>query len=336
MDWTQSYASTWRVFRVNRDTWADAGRITGIDSVSITRTADGELLESGSIEATGELARDYYRIVMTAEQGSETERVDVATLLFDYTGGETNYGTTKLTIEGRSVLYPASKALISTGEYAPAGVDGAAYAAELLQRAVNAPVETEGSFVLNENIVHEVGSSILAAAWSVLNAGGFIIQITGTGVIRICQKPTAPALVIDSTNTRYLTNGISYTADESEIPNRYIVTDGIQRAVIENSDPESSVSVATRGYYVDKIDESPEPVNGETLIEYATRKLKEESVLRETRSYNREYAPDVHLYSIVRASIDGLEGDLRVTSQNLTCKNGIAVSETAEAEVALW
>lgn len=336
MDWSQSYSSEWRVFRVNRATWADAEQVENIQSVNVTRTADGSLLESGSMDITGDFETDYYRIVMTAIQGDDVQRVDVATLLFDVNGGDVNYGTTDQNADGFSVLYPAAKQLITTGAYAPAGVDGAAYVAQILTDAVNAPVHVEGSFTLNENIVHEIGSSILECAWDVLNAGDFIIQIDGRGEIHIIPKPTEPALVIDNMNIRYLTHGIKYTRDISEIPNRYICILGNQKITAVNDDPNSIVSTVKRGFYVDEIDESPKPVNGETIYDYAERRLRQLSVLKDERSYTREYVPDVNLYSIIRASIDGLEGDLRVTDQSLTCSHGISVQESTNREVSLW
>lgn len=47
MIWEQSYSASWRVFRVNRDTWADAEQVTNVVSANVTRTADGSLLETG-------------------------------------------------------------------------------------------------------------------------------------------------------------------------------------------------------------------------------------------------------------------------------------------------
>ena len=58
--------------------------------------------------------------------------------------------------------------------------------------------------------------------------------------------------------------------------------------------------------------------------------------MSEKYSYTREYAPDVYAYSIVKASINGMMGDLRVTSQSIECGHGITVQEKAEKEVALW
>lgn len=336
MDWSQSYSAQWRIFRVNRDTWADAEQIGNVDSVTVSRTADGSLLESGSFEVTGEFDADYYRVVMTAEQGGSVERVDVATLLFNVTDGTIDYGTTVQGADGYSVLFPASKTAVITGEYAPAGVDGAAYAGSLLQSAINAPVEVEGGFILNEHVVHEVGSSVLEAVWAVLNAGNYIMQIDGRGVVHIRPQPTEPALTIDSMNMKLLENGISYSADQSDIPNRYVVIVGTNKTIAVNDDPNSSVSTTTRGFIVDKVDESPVPVNGETLPAYADRKLHEASVLKEERSYTREYAPNVWPYSIVRASIDGLEGDRRVVSQTVSCNYGITITEKSAREVSLW
>lgn len=336
MNWTRSYTSTWRVFKVNRKTWADGEMLKKVDSASVSRTADGRVLESGSLEVSGEFNTDYYRIVMTAEQGGEVERVDVATLLFEVNGGQIDFGRTVHSVDGFSVLHPAETTAITLGGYAPAGVDGVLYAKELLESVINAPVETEGSFTLNDHVVHELGSSVIDAVWAVLDAGGYIIQIDGRGVVHIRPKPKEPSLYITNSSIGLLNNGIDFTSDMSDIPNRYIVIDDSNVVIAENHDPESIVSTVSRGYFVDMVDTSPTPVNGKTLQEYANDRLKELSILREERSYVREYAPNVYLYSLVRASINGLEGDLRVTSQSVDCGNGITVNEKASKETALW
>ena len=336
MDWTKSYTSTWRGYRVNRKTWADGEALKKVDSASVSRTADGSVLESGSLEVSGEFSTDYYRRVMVAQQGWEFVRVDVATLLFEIKGGTIDFGRTVTSIDGYSVLRPAETTAVTIGGYAPAGVDGVQYAKELLESAINAPVETEGSFTLNDHVVHELGSSVIEAVWAVLNAGGYIMQIDGRGVVHIRPKPTEPSLKITNANIGMLTNGIDFESDMSEIPNRYIVITDNDVVIAENNDPASIVSTVSRGYFVDMVDTSPTPVNGKTLNEYAEDRLKELSILKDERTYTREYAPDVYLYSLVRASINGLQGDMRVTSQTVNCGNGITVNEKASREIALW
>lgn len=257
MDWSKSYSASWRVFRVNRDTWADSEQIANVDSVSISRTADGDLLESGSMEVTDDFKSDYYRIVMTAEQGGEITRVDVATLLFDISGGKYNYRTTAQSAEGYSVLYPASKTTIIAGEYAPKGVNGAEYAGKLLASAINAPVEVEGSFILDDHVVHEIGSNVLEAAWAVLEAGDFVVQIDGRGIVHIRPIPDEPSLILDTTTSGIIMNEVTYTTDISKVPNRYVVIVDNYKTIAVNSDPESSVSTVNRGYVIDEVDESP-------------------------------------------------------------------------------
>lgn len=336
MNWGRSYSSTWRVFKVNKDTWADGEALAGVDSVSVTRTADGSLLESGSIELTGDIEPGYYRVVMTADQGGYLARVEVATLLFISNGGGFDYGTHTHKADGYSVLYPASVTTVITGGYAPAEINGAEYAGNLLAGAINAPVKVDGNFTLNEPIVHAVGSSVLEAAWAVLDAGGFVIQLDGHGTVHIRPRPTEPDLVIDNQSAGLMLNGTSFKADESGIPNRYIVIQDAALTLAENSDPVSTVSTLTRGYTVDVTDTSPTPIDGETMAEYAGRRLHELSVLKEEQTYTREYAPGVDLYSIVRATLDAFEGDYRVTSQTVNCGNGITVAETVEKETSLW
>ena len=133
-----------------------------------------------------------------------------------------------------------------------------------------------------------------------------------------------------------MSNGIDFDSDMSGIPNRYIVMDdGIILSAV-NSYQNSPVSTVSRGYNVDVIDKSPTLVNSETYTEYANRKLHELSYLKDTRSYTREYAPNVFPYSLIRASIDGLFGDYRVESQSINCDNGITVNEKASMETNLW
>lgn len=336
MDWAKSYSSTWRIFRVNRRTWADAEKLSNVMSASVLKTDDGNTLESGELQVTGDFEPDYYRIVMTAEQDGDVARVDVATLLFTESGGQFDYGVDSNTVNGFSVLHPAAVKTVTAGEYAPAGINGAQYAKDLLAGAINAPIEVQGSFVLGDHIVHELGSPVLSAVWAVLNAGGFIIQIDGRGVVHICPEPDTPSLVIDNSSKGLLLNNISFTADTSDIPNRYIVIDGANITIAENNDPESIVSSVYRGYHVDVVDTSPVPINGETYSKYATRMLEKLSVLNEEKEYVREFYPNVYPYSIVKATIAGLEGDFRVKSQSLTCGNGIKVSEKVEKGVSLY
>lgn len=336
MNWQQSYTATWRVFAVNTDTWADGAMLSNVDAINVSRTANGNLVESGGMDVSGDFDEGYYRIVLTAEQGDDIVREEIATLLFLSDNGDTDYGNTVYDVDGYSVLYPASTSSVLTGEYAPAGIDGAQYAASLLRDAINAPVVVEGSFTLNDHIVYELGASVIDAVWAVLDAGDFVMQIDGHGVVHIMPKPTEPSLVLSSSNMRMLLNGIGESSNIGDIPNRYIVIEDGNIVIASNDDENSPVSTVSRGYNVDVVDTSPTPVNGQTLHAYAQNMLQRQSVFKETYEYTREYAPNVFLWSIVSSSVTGMQGDLRVESQSIDCNNGITVTEKASREILLW
>lgn len=344
IDWRMGYSSTWRVFRVGTDTWADSSELCGVSSVSVERTCDEEapLLERGSMSVdmppSEEFEEGYYRVVMTATQDGISERVEVATMLCSSTNFETDRNVTAHDIECRSVLYPASVTKVDVGGYAPKGIDAVQYIASMLRGCINAPVETEGSFTLDDHYVFDEGTYVLQAVWKLLDAGSYVIQVTGNGTVRVIPKPTEPSLVLDHANARLLHNGVSGALDYSEVHNRYFASDNGVVAVAVNDDPTSITSTVRRGWTSDEYESSPTRVNGETLQAYVERKLEEQSLVTDDRTYTREFSPDVYPYSIVRGSIGsvGLSGDMRVVSQSLMCDNGITVTEEARREVYTW
>lgn len=339
MDWTGGYSCEWHVSWVDPDTWADAGEVAGVTSVSIERDASTPLIETGDMSLDGEMGawERWCRVSMVASQGAEREHVDVATLLFCSAEATAAYGTRTSSAEGWSVLKPCADLAMPLGSYAPRGCDGAARAAEILAEATPAPVTIEGSFELSQHMVFDIGCSHLDAAWALLDAGGWCIQIAGDGSIRVTPKPTEPALSLDMAHAALLSPGVSDSLDLSGIPNRYTAIDGLDVGVATNEDASSPVSYQARGRWVDATDASPALVNGESLERYAQRKLDEASTVARTRSYTREWWPGVLPFSVVRGSLPsvGLDGDMRVVSQSLSCGAGITVSETAEQEVSL-
>lgn len=342
IDFGAPYSATWRVFSVDERTWADGDRMYGVTTASVNREADGNLLESGTFtidlpygESIGE---GYYRLVMTAHQNGVAERVDVATLHGIASGSVSDKGRNLQTLNASSVLYPASTEKTAVGWYAPAGVNGAQFVAEMLAGCLKAPVSWEGSFTLDSPIVFQLGWSKLECAWTVLDAGNFTLAIDGRGRVTVRPMPTEPSLALDGANARLVGTSVSRKTDWSVVPNRYYAVDGSEVAVAVNDDPNSVTSTVSRGYNSDVVDRSPKRVNGETLEAYAGRRLHESSIVLDTRTYTREWVGGVYPNSIVLGSIPsvGLDGRLRVTSQKLTLGKGIKVDETAGMEVSSW
>lgn len=342
IDWTRPYSCTWKVFRVNDATWADGAQVGGIDSVSVTRSCSGgaPLMESGSMTVTGnDFARGYYRVAMYARQNRAGQRVDVATLLCEGGKSTGDYGTRQHDVSCSSVLYPAYTQRMLDGSYIPAGADVAQHVADLLGSCIKAPIEVEGGFALSAFHWFEFGVRILDAAWEALKLGGYVMQIDGRGIVHIRPKPDKAAFSFDGADIALLAPSVSSEFDTSEVPNRYIAKDEEKVAIAVNDDPESDVSTVSRGYILDEVDDSPATLETETLAGYARRRLSEMSTgVADIRSYTREYVPDVYPFDLVEGtpSSIGLVGNARITNQNISCADGILVSEQAAREVALW
>ena len=342
LDWQRSYSSSWRVYRVNPETWADAERAEGIDSITVTKDATGDapLMESGTVTVTNaDLPRGYYRVAMVAMQDGAVERVDVATLELVRGKGTVDHGVPTDTVTARSVLYPASTLELSPSRYAPAGSDGAEYAAALLRLNCVAPVEVVGAgFPLAGHVVPEEGESALSVAWRVCKAGGHVIRITGNGTIRVMPRPTAPAVTLDGTSASLLLPSVDYGDSYDGIPNRFTVTEGANRVTVTNEDEGSPTSYQSVGYWIDESERNPTRIGGETLDAYARRRLAELSVVRMERTYKRKWWPEVYPLDVVRASLASvrLDGDLRIERQSLECGAGITVTERAVKEVSTW
>ena len=337
-DWMGGYSTGWDVYTVDQGTWADSGKVDGIMSVSIAKDAtdDTPLLETGTMQCDGEAPFEWSwcRIYMKAEQES-AERIPMATLLFERGKVSTSHRSPVCELRGRSVLQPAADMKLSRGLYAASGIDGAAYAGRLLQACTPAPVVVEGSFTLVDDLVFDLGASYLNAVWQLINAANWCIQIGGDGTIYIREKPSEPALELDRAHAGLLIPGVDMTLDLTDVPNRYIAVDNGKTAIAENDDPSLPASYARRGRWVEEVDSSPTRIDGETLDGYAQRRLTELSTVVREYSYTREWWPDVMPYSLVRATLSehGIQGELRVVKQDLSCGKGVTVSETSWQEV---
>lgn len=342
IDYTQSYVSTWMLSRLDPLTWVPVDKVERLFSFSLDKdgTDSVPLLETGNAEiglTTGEeFVPGWYQLSMIVEQpGTGYDIEPIATLWFESAKGTVTGENDKVSIDGKSVLYPASTTMLSAGSYAPKGVDGAAHCGKLLRGCGPAPVHVEGSFTLDDYYVFGEETSVLEAVWMLLDAGGFCIQLDGDGAINIRPKPSDPSLVVNRQTAAILGASYDYTFDRSTVHNVYIAVEGSSRAIAVNDDPFSPTSTVSRGFEVAMVDTSPIRVNGETLQTYAERKLMEERTsVERILVYNREYWPGVEPFSIVRWHTgDGYPQDLTVKSQTLTIGNGILVKETAVAYV---
>lgn len=334
IDYGKGYSANWRVMAVDPATWAATEEVGGLMSASVERDSTSDLLESGSAEFGAEPPEGEFwgRIEMLAEQSGEVERHAVATLLMSPGDSTMGSGGGKWSYQGRSALAPAIDRVLLAGTYAPQGDDGAAYAASLVQKCTPAPVLVHGSFTLSQHVVFAQGTTHLEAARMLLDSAGWSFRLSGDGSIHIGPKPTEPSLVLDAAKASLLGVEIGLGGGLQDVPNRYIAVNDDETAVAINYDAHDPSSYSARGRYVDVYDDSPQMVDGEGLQAYAERKLAEASESIETRSYTREWWPDVTCGDLVVGSIGtvGLDVRMRVKTQSVEIGTGAVVSESAE------
>lgn len=346
MDLTDSYTSSFRLMRVNTQTWEDEEEIATVHTARVDRncTDDYSLLETSQITLNTEIGFEFdpgwYRLEMLATDTSgEHLRLPIATHRIQATSGILNRGFDEKTLTGQSVLQPAAKKKMAVGTHVPVGVNAVDYVIDLLAKASPAvPVTAVGNgFIVDEHYVFDPQTSYLRAAWDVLGMGDWCMQIDGSGLVTIMAKPDEPSLVLDRSTRRIVLPGINYDFDLSNIPNHYVAVDSAGNTYEAfNTYEWSDTSVQSMdGLINDYIDTAPTPINGEGLDGYVRRRLEEESIALRKFSYTREYVPGVDPYDLVSAYLvsDGMVGDLRVLSQSLTCSHGITVTETAAEEI---
>lgn len=340
IDFTRPYTASWRVMRLDEDTWQGVSQLPGAVSVTISRdcTDSVPLLESASVEVDLDAAFEegWYRIEALCSQDGGTEVVPIATVLLTEGSGKLSRGLRTATLDGSSVLQPAADEKFDHGAYAPEGADGALVAARILSSVTPAPVETVGGFTLSDNIVYDLGSSYLEGVWAILDSAGWCIRIAEDGTIRICAKPSAPDEDFPIIAPNIVMPEIGYESGITSVPNVYIAIDGDQTAEAVNDDPASPTSTVSRGRRIVTVDSSPSRVDGESLQAYARRRLAEDrTVMAMTYSYKREYFPGIVPFDLLRVQLPdaGIDGEFRVLSQSVTLSHGIEIDEKAGIEV---
>lgn len=333
IDWGGSLTCTYRLGLVDPETWEVSSVLDGMLSAGVARNGSTRLLESGSIQASGSLDGETWgRIEVLARQGGMMERHAVATFLLVPADGEVRRGRTTVNADGYSVLKPAADMTMLAGSYVPAGADAAEHAASLLSACTPAPIEIGGSARLLDAVVFAAGTTYLDAAWMLVEAVGWTLQIDGRGVVHVLPRPTEPALTIDADGSRLLGTGVSVADGGNDAPNRYIAVDGALSVTATDDDPSSPTSTVSRGRFVDVYDGSPRRAAGESLQAYAERRLAELTETAGTRGYDRAWVPGLTVGDVVRGALPSarLDGDMRIVRQSLRFGYGITVTEDCE------
>ena len=329
MDWNKGFSASYYATFVDPISWRDLERFE-ITEGSISLDSN-ELRCSATIGAI-----DYergterlVRIYLDARQAGSSQLVPLFT---GYAASpqqafkgvlETN------PIDLYSVLVPVRDVLLQRGWYAPAEVSAGVLIKQLLE-PTPAPVDiVDNSPALQEAIIAEDGESNLSMIDKILAAVDWRLRITGDGTIQIMPKATEAAAEYDPLDNDAIEPEIEVTQDWYSCPNCFRAVSGDLTAVARDDSENSMFSTINRGREV-WMEETDCDLNaGETIEEYALRRLKEEQTVSTVASYKRRFNPEIFVTDLVHLHYpkQGLEGLYRVESDSITLGYGCACDE---------
>lgn len=330
MQWNKGYKAVFYATTVNTKTWADNNERVEIIDGSIDRESTG--LRGGAditSDAEGYNER-LIRIYLDAVQGSDISHNAIFT---GYAVSPT------LDVEGTlktqkyscySVLKPADDILLERGWYAPLGANTGALIRSLLD-VTQAPFTIEGDPGSLENyIVAEDNETRLTMVDKILRIMGLDLIVTGAGEIILRPRKVNADVIFDPATNDIVEPSFSITHDWYEVPNVLRVTMDDVSAIARDDSETSIYSTVNRGREIWQQESAAALASGDTLADYAKRRLKELQTVGTQASYTRRFLPDINVGDVARIRYESLSGLYRITEQKITLGHNLTTSETVE------
>ena len=330
MQWNKGYKAVFYATTVNTKTWADNNERVEIIDGSIDRESTG--LRGGAditSDAEGYNER-LIRIYLDAVQESDISHNAIFT---GYAVSPT------LDVEGTlktqkyscySVLKPADDILLERGWYAPLGANTGALIRTLLD-VTQAPFTIEGDPGSLENyIVAEDNETRLTMVDKILRIMGLDLIVTGAGEIILRPQKVNADVIFDPATNDIVEPSFSITHDWYEVPNVLRVAMDDVSAIARDDSETSIYSTVNRGREIWQQESAAAIASGDTLADYAKRRLKELQTVGTQASYTRRFLPDVNVGDVARIRYESLSGLYRITEQKITLGHNLTTSETVE------
>lgn len=324
MNWNEGYSATYIMTDVDPVSWRDLDAID-ITGGSITRNTTG-LMQSANVDVTGNLGERWVRIWLYATQSDDGDREALFTGLLQTPGVKWSGTTESYAAECYSVLKPAVDVILPRGWYVLAGTNGATAVQRLLS-ATPAPVEIDGTAPnLTDTIVAENGETSLTMAWKILDAIGWRMRINGHGDITLCPAATEPVINFDSQENDIIEPDVSDSQDLYSCPNVFRAISGNLTAIARDEE-----SITARGREIWAEETTVNLNTGESIAQYARRRLDELQSPSRKISYARRFVPDVFPGDVVqiRNAEQSIIGRFKLTSQKIDLGYGARTAEEA-------
>lgn len=336
MNWSKGYSANFYLTLVDPSTLGDVERFEIVGG-SIKN-------ESSNLRASADLdCVDYnytnerlVRVWLDAKQTGETNGHEA--LFTGYTSSpdrkiDGSKETSKL--ECYSVLLPAYDILLERGWYAPVEADGLMLIRQLL-KVCKVPVifpESSASDDKNRNltqsIVAENGETNLTMVEKLLEAMNWRLNIDGYGRIYVRPYSEDPVATFDSRINDILETDLTVSYNWFDCPNIVRANLDEEYAVARDYDSDTPMSIKNRGREVWYEEDDVALNDGETLQEFAERRLRELQRVSTTISYQRRFQPNVYVSDAIFLNYpkQRINGTFLITSQTIELGYNAQTSE---------
>lgn len=352
-DWTQSMEQTYEFFKVDASSWKEKSPIRTITNCTVSRDSSQETLGSASFNSTEDLGECYVRVYLITRQNRIKERFCLGTFLtqtpeFNYDGRISDLSIDAYTplLELKDCPPPLGYTIVKDTNTMDAAYD-------IIHANCRAPVTLpkEIKHTLIQDFVADTDDTWLSYTSDLIANADFQFGLNDRCEIVFEKiqdmKSLQPMYTFSDNNSSLLVPSIRDKRDLYGIPNvlemLYITnTNDYYYTVVENNDPNSEVSIPSRGRRVVKRETSPSFPGNPTeqeFKEYAKQYLKSLSTLEHTVTFSHGFVPEVRLGTCVRLNYTraGLNNvRARIISQNIKCATGCVVEATATYTTELW
>lgn len=335
MDWSKGLSARYKAYIVDPVTWKDGEEID-IISGSISKS-ESDLRESADIVVSNynDNTERWIRVYLDARQQTDSYYGPIFTGLISSPSVDIEGTMRTNTLRCYSVLKPANDILLSKGYYIPYGSNIETVLNSLLSVVRGIPINIIGTPpALSQTLIAENGETCLSMADKVLYYMGWRMYITGNGTITISDGDVSNMTAVayfDSDDMDSLETKLNIENNWFDCPNVFRAVDGNFSATARDEDPDSILSIPNRGREIWFEESGCTPYAGESLEQYAKRRLLEEQHVSMVASYSRRFDPDVNVSDLIllRYPGQGLDGTFYISSQSITLGYSPTVSEVA-------
>lgn len=349
-DWTSTMQQTFEYYTVDPGTWQDKKRIDTVIKSNISRDLGAETLGSASITISESLGECYIRIYLITIQNGIREKHPLGTYLIQTPSYSFDGKTKTITMDAYTPLLELKEKHPPIGYSIYKEENILERACGILRDQMRAPlVKSRKDTTLTANFVANLDDTWMRFVIDLLANANMRLDLDELGRVLIAPEQELaslqPVWTFDTGNSSILYPNFDIDHDLYGIPNEVevIYSNGIitSSTVVKNEDPNSPVSIPSRGRRITHRITNPDVIGNPSKAElklYAERVLKNLSTIEYTITFQHGYCP-VRVGDCVRLNYEkaGIRNvKAKIISQTIECIPGCPVSSKAVFTTSLW